>query len=251
MRTFFRKKHKAIDICAVSLLFLSLCLSIISSNMTGNEAESVIAETETAQVQRIQTIVIDAGHGGEDGGAVSGSGVVESEINLAIALKLDAMLALLGVDTVMTRTEDISIYSEGSETLRQKKSSDLKNRVELINGQEAGFLVSIHQNKFTSGKYSGAQVFYSARDALGAEISVYAQENLRLVLNPENKRQSAVISDSIYLMKNINCSGILVECGFLSNTAELELLQDPDYQMDIAKALAATLLYRLDIDTGF
>lgn len=237
MNKFFQKRFRQsiLAVCVSLLLISAVAICILPGRKQGVEA---VAYPSGKAV----TIVIDPGHGGEDGGAVSKSGVKESNINLDIALKLEAVLNLYGVDTLMTRTEDISIYSDDAGTLRQKKRSDLKNRTELINSVENPFLVSIHQNSYTSSRYSGAQVFFSAKDPQGAEIAVYAQENLRLALNPDNKRQAAVISDSVYIMKNINCSGILVECGFMSNAREAELLQEPEYQLDIAKSIAATLL---------
>lgn len=191
---------------------------------------------------RASTVVIDAGHGGEDGGAVSPAGNVESMVNLGIAKRLDQLLGLFGVDVVMLRTEDISLHDPTAETLRQKKVSDLKNRVAAINAIPNASLISIHQNTYAgSSKYHGAQVFYTNPD-LTLPFARYAQETLRAALDPANERSATKISDSVYLMKNISCRAILVECGFLSNPTEDALLQTDGYQTKIAAALAGAYL---------
>lgn len=187
-------------------------------------------------------VIIDAGHGGEDGGAISRAGTVESAINLAIASRLDTILGLYGVDVKMLRTEDISLHDASAESLRQKKSSDLHNRVSIIEGIPNPTLISIHQNSFSGGsKHHGAQVFYgSEKDSL--PFAQFVQEKLRLSLDPENHRQTAKIPDTVYLMNHITCRAILVECGFLSNPVEDALLQTAGYQKKIAAALAGSYL---------
>ncbi|MGI6497680.1 MAG: N-acetylmuramoyl-L-alanine amidase [Oscillospiraceae bacterium] len=188
-------------------------------------------------------VIIDAGHGGEDGGAVSPSGTVESGINLSIACKLDDLLHFYGVPTVMVRREDISLHDTSADTIREKKRSDLKRRVQLVNETENGVLISIHQNIYSSSKLAGAQVFY-ADEASSLEWAVQTQECLRQTLNPKNKRQAAKIPDSIYLMKHCTRPAILIECGFLSNAKEESQLLQDTYQTKIAAALAAsTLVY--------
>ena len=184
------------------------------------------------------TVVIDAGHGGEDGGAVSPSGTVESNLNLAIACKLDDLLHLYGVPTVMLRREDCSLHDDSASTLREKKRSDLKNRVQRINETENGVLISIHQNIYSDSSQSGAQVFYAQEDS-SLEWATQTQEALRMVLNPNNQRTAAKISDSIYLMKHVTRPAILIECGFLSNREEEQKLLSDGYQTKIAMAIAA------------
>ena len=188
-----------------------------------------------------EAVILDAGHGGEDGGAVSPSGAEESGLNLAIVLRLDQMLGLYGVNTVLLRTEDVSLHDSDAETLREKKVSDLHNRVERIESIEGGTLISIHQNTYPAEKYHGAQVFY-ADEASSLPLAQRAQELLKEVLDPTNQRVAARISDSVYLMNHITCPAILVECGFLSNPEEERLLQDGGYQTKIAGALAGAYL---------
>lgn len=182
------------------------------------------------------TVVIDAGHGGEDGGASSARGVKESGINLEIAGRLEQILALSGVCTQMIRNEDVAVYSGNPRTIAQKKVSDLKNRVEMVNGTENALLVSVHQNYFPESRYHGAQVFYAATD--GSQLlAKRVQEILRAEIDPKNRRECKK-SNAIYLMEHIDCTGILVECGFLSNPAEAEALQNPTYQTKLAAAIA-------------
>lgn len=188
-----------------------------------------------------ETVVIDAGHGGEDGGAVSVSGAIESQINLAIALRLDAILGLYGVNTVLLRDSDVSLHDPDAQTLRQKKVSDLHNRVAEIEALENPIVISIHQNTYTSSQYHGAQVFY-ANGELSLPFAQITQTVLKQALDPSNERQPTAIPESVYLMNHISCKAILVECGFLSNPQEDALLQSPGYQTKLAAALAGAFL---------
>lgn len=190
-----------------------------------------------------EALVLDAGHGGEDGGAVSLTGVPESGINLAITLKLDQLLGLYGVTPVLLRSEDCSLHDQSAQTVKARKASDLRNRVSMVESVENATLISIHQNTFPDAKYHGAQVFYSNPD-LSLPLAVLTQDLLRQTLDPSNHRTTAQISDAVYLMKHITCRAILVECGFLSNPEEERLLQTDAYQTKISAALAAAWLRR-------
>lgn len=187
------------------------------------------------------TVVIDAGHGGEDGGAVSITGAIESQLNLAIALRLDEILGLYGVNTLLLRNSDTSLHDPEANTLREKKVSDLHNRVSMIEGLDDPIVISIHQNTFSDSKYYGAQVFY-ANGALSLPLAQITQETLRQTLDPQNTRQPTEIPSTVYLMNHISCRAILVECGFLSNPQEDSLLQTPGYQTKTAAALACSYL---------
>ena len=186
-------------------------------------------------------LVLDAGHGGEDGGAVSLTGVPESQINLAIVQKLDLLLGLWGQSPVVLRQEDISLHDPSAETLREKKASDLKNRVAMVEGTENGVLLSIHQNMFTDAKYHGAQVFYAPTQG-SQEFAVHTQEVLRQAVDQTNERQAKPIPDTVYLMNHITRPAILVECGFLSNPEEEGKLRSEGYQLQLAAALAGAWL---------
>lgn len=181
-------------------------------------------------------IVIDAGHGAPDGGATGISGVKEDKVNLEISRRLNALLALVGCDAVMTRTGGDCIATQG-DTIRQKKQSDLRNRAELVNSQASAVLVSIHQNHFPDGGYSGPQVFWTG----GAEdLAEKLQTALTNALSPGSRR-SIKRAAGVYLMEHIEHPGILVECGFLSNPEEEQKLASPEYQKRIAAVLAAIL----------
>lgn len=184
-------------------------------------------------------VVIDAGHGGEDGGAVSSGGVPESGINLQIAKDLEWLFLFLGQPTAMTRSGEGAVYSPEASTLREKKVSDLQNRVALINALDDAFVISIHQNSLpTHPKVHGAQVFYNtvlpAASAAGA-----VQEALNQAINTDKPRTVSAINSSIYLMKESRHPAILVECGFMSNPRESEILQDAAYQMRLTTAIVA------------
>ena len=188
------------------------------------------------------TVVIDPGHGGEDGGAVSVDGVAESHINLAVSKQLRDLLRFAGVETVMTREEDVTICDEGLGSVRERKASDIRNRVAVVNGTENAVLLSIHQNSLPSSTVThGAQVFWNSRDG-ARELAQSVQDALNTAVNAGNEKKTKAIPATIYLMKNIHAPGILVECGFLSNREETALLQQPAYQIRLAAAITAGCL---------
>lgn len=218
------------------LICLLLCAAAIVSALGLSKTGSALQAALTYEPP--VTVVIDAGHGGEDGGAISVTGVHESKLNLEIALRLNDLLHLFGVRTSMIRTEDISVYTEGS-TIAQKKVSDIHRRVELVRQTEKPLLVSIHQNRFQESKYRGAQVFYAKTDG-SRVLAERLQEQLAAQVDPNNHRACKQARD-IYLMEHVSCTAVLVECGFLSNPAEEALLRDADYQKKLAAAVACTI----------
>ena len=221
------------SIMFVYILVVSIFLGIAC---IGSEVTSVLAER--IPLKRKNVFVIDAGHGGEDGGAISCTGKPESGYNLEISLILRDLLHLLGFHTQMIRTEDCSVYTEGH-TLAEKKISDLKNRVKMVNQQENAILVSIHQNMFSDSRYHGAQVFYGP-EGEGKALAEALQKNFCQTINPGSSRKIKK-ADGIYLMEHIDCTGILVECGFLSNSEEEALLRTEAYRHKICCVIAGTL----------
>ena len=189
-------------------------------------------------IVRYQTIVIDAGHGGEDGGAVSCTGVPESRINLEIALRLRDLCHLLGYNTCMIRTEDISVYTEGN-TLAAKKASDLRQRVRIVNSTNRGVLISVHQNTFSDNRYDGAQVFYAPTEG-SKELADLLQSNLIISLN-QNSHRNSKPANNVFLMQHIERTGVLIECGFLSNPEEEARLRDASYQKKLCCVIASSL----------
>ena len=186
-------------------------------------------------------LIIDAGHGGEDGGAVASDGTKESELNLSVALKTDAICNLLGYKTIMTRRSEELDYPDSAGTIRAKKIADQKMRVDLINGTPNAVLLSIHQNIYPSPTPCGSQALYGKFNGseLFAEL-IYL--NAAQYIDPKNTRNSTGISDDIYLMKKAECPAVLIECGFLSNQEELKKLKSQEYQTKLAAVFAASYI---------
>lgn len=197
----------------------------------------------SASVQSSSCVwIIDAGHGGEDGGAVAADGTKESEINLAVARRVEALLRFLGERTRMTRTTDASIHSPEASSLRQKKRSDLENRVAIVNETQNAVLVSIHQNSLPSSRQThGAQVFFG-RVEPGELFAESIQKALNISCNAGNEKSKKMIDASIFLLKNVTAPAILIECGFLSNAEETQLLKTEAYQQKLAVTIAAGLM---------
>lgn len=195
------------------------------------------AVTEVFQMQMIRNspcIIIDPGHGGEDGGAVSCTGVCESEINLQISQRINMLFQLLGFRTKLLRDSNCALYTTG-DTIRAKKISDLKERVRLVNETDAGILLSIHQNTFTDPKYYGAQVFY----ANGCQNFAEFMQNAFLQSIQSESNRKAKKGTGIYVLDHITRPGILIECGFLSNPIEEEKLRNAEYQEKLAEVITA------------
>lgn len=191
-----------------------------------------------AALPTMETIILDAGHGGADGGAVAADGTAESGINLAVALRLRDVFALLGCETIMTRTDEGSLADADSETLRQQKVSDTKNRVALINSVTNSRLISIHQNTLAGHpEVHGAQVFFGKVEG-SSERAAAVQQTLNKVINIGNEKTAKPIGSDVYIMSHAQCPAILVECGFLSNEAEAAQLMKEEYQKVLALSIA-------------
>lgn len=215
--------------------FAAFSLAILL--LTVQNAKSTTAFSPRSSGGRV--VIIDAGHGGEDGGAVSADGIPESHINLAIAKRAESLLLFLGQETLMTRTGEEAVYSDDAATLREKKVSDLKNRVAMINEQKEAVLLSIHQNSLPAHpNVHGAQVFYNTI-APGQKMAESVQLVLNEQINSGNEKAAKPIDGSVYLMKNSQAPSILMECGFMSNGNEVQLLQQTDYQLRLAACIVA------------
>ncbi len=188
------------------------------------------------------TVIIDAGHGGEDGGAVGIGGILEKDINLGISEKLNDILGLYGVNSKMTRSQDISLHSDGSEKQKKRKLSDAQNRVKQISETPGAILISIHQNSFPQESCHGAQVFFGKNNILSKSLAKNVLLSLNTGLDNGNSREIKKAEDRIYLIKNVNCPAILVECGFLTNKSEAELLMTDAYRLKISACIASGYL---------
>lgn len=223
-------------------VFLGLSICIIS---VANGIQTNISKTTSGYATIIHPLIIDAGHGGADGGAVGADGTPESHINLQIADRLNLLGKLCGISTVMTRsTEDIS-YPVEAKTIAEKKIADQKARLRLIQDYPNGILYSIHQNSFPSKTVSGNQVLYGHTES-SQMIGILLQNQLNDVLQSESKRVAAEISNDIYLMKHCQCTAVLIECGFISNPNECKLLQSAEYQKTLATIMLGVYLQYLD-----
>lgn len=232
MIVLMRKRTLALAGLAVILAATALSVWLIQPDKQAISPEKIAAQT---------TVILDAGHGGEDGGAVSAAGAPESSINLQIVKKMELLLIFVGENAVLTREGEEAIYSPDAETLREKKVSDLNNRVKLVNETPGSFLISIHQNSLPKTRVRGAQAFYNTVSP-AQKVAVSVQQALNSAVNPGNAKAAKQIDDAIYLMKNINSPGILVECGFMSNAAEAELLQTDGHQMRLSAAIVSGYL---------
>ena len=216
---------------------LLACSIILSSSI-------VYKKQKTVRVDNINTakppiVIVDAGHGGFDGGATAKDGTIEKDINLKIARYVSEYLNLLGFDTILTRDKDISLEDESELSIKSRKTSDIHNRMKIMEQTENALFVSIHQNHYSVEKYSGLQVFYSPN--FSEESSALAQsiqETIIKTLQPDNKRQNKKCGDSVYLIFNAVKPAVLVECGFLSNVEETNLLKTDDYQRKIAYCIS-------------
>lgn len=207
---------------------------------------SVAIETSISQ-NTFPTIVIDAGHGGEDGGAVAYDGTNEKDINLKIAQQLNLLFKNSGFKTVMTRNSDIAIYDKGCETIKEKKVSDMHNRLEIFNNDVNSIVISIHQNKFEQEKYSGTQIFYSVNNPDSEVLAESIRLSVIGMLQPDNNRENKSATKSIYLLHNCKKPSVIVECGFISNKAELAKLKTEEYQNEMAFSIYCGCLEYINV----
>lgn len=217
--------RKLTVIFLILLIVLSGCISLLKTPENINSS---------AGVKSAQTIILDAGHGGFDGGAVASDGTVEKDINLEIALILADFLRSGGYEVILTRETDVSTDDVETDKIATRKKSDLKNRLELMNDYPQAIFVSIHLNKFTTSSASGAQIFYSGKSENSKKLGDEIQKQIVSLLQPYNTRVSKQATSSTYILYNATLPAVLVECGFLSNKAELEKLKDKDYQVQMA-----------------
>lgn len=223
---------------SIALLPFYLLVGILFIGIAQGGSYAVTAIRENKPIERKHIVIIDAGHGGIDGGATSCTGVLESTLNLEISLRLNDLLRFLGYETVMIRTTDTSIYTQGN-TIASQKVSDLKERVRICNETEDAILISIHQNTFSDSRYSGAQVFYPPTDR-SRELATEMQTALVMTLNPGSNRKCKR-ADGVYLMERIACTGVLIECGFLSNPQEEAKIRSEAYQKELCCVFSSVL----------
>ena len=222
----------------LSAAIILLCLSVFLFLML-RSTRRITLET-AAPVRTLPPVLIDPGHGGEDGGAVSGD-VLEKHINLAVSHDVADLLRLCGYTVSMTRDTDDALTSEG-EDVHKRKYNDMKMRLDLYNATPDNVVVSIHQNKFDAAASHGAQVFYSPNHPNSAVLAEALRKSVTGMLQPDNTRTCKTAGKEIFLLKNARVPAVIVECGFISNRQERELLVTDDYQKQLALAIAAGLM---------
>lgn len=228
-------KKSIIAIITAFLIILSAMLYLtFMANFSAAEASSMPITQKT--------VIVDAGHGGDDGGAIGIDGTVEKDINLDIALKLEKILKFYGFNVIMTRTQDVMTCDDGLDSLRKRKISDIHNRFELMRKNPDAIFISVHQNKFEDSSQHGTQVFYSGNDERSKELAEAIQTSVTLTLQRKNDRVVKKSSSGIYLLYHAKIPAVLVECGFISNSDEVKKLKDESYRMKLAILIADGLL---------
>lgn len=217
----------------VAVLIICLVFSVIAGNMP-----YYIFDLNTS-ADHIQYI-LDAGHGIPDGGAVGVDGTTEQELNLAITLMLSEKLDQSGIAHILTRSDENSIYSEG-ETIHAKKVSDVRNRIAIADENAAVPLISIHMNSYPNNSVHGIQVFYNDGNAGSKELADALQAAFNTALQPDNAKTVKTISKNVYLFSHISNPAVLIECGFVSNSEELNKLKTEEYQSQLAQIIADVL----------
>lgn len=196
--------------------------------------ENAIFTSVIKQPYEPPVIILDAGHGGMDGGCVSVNNVPEKGINLNILLNLRCLLQVFGYNVEVTRDTDRSIHDDGIEGIANQKSSDMDNRLELFNKYDNAVCISIHQNQFTDSSYSGAQMFYSNEVKGSSSLAQSIQDSFVSLLQPDNKREIKLCGKELFLCYYCKNPTVMVECGFLSNPDEAALLETEEYQQKVA-----------------
>ena len=195
------------------------------------------------------TVIIDAGHGGEDGGTVGVNGALEKELNLSVAKELAGLLSEAGVEVILTRNDDRLLYREEENIKGHRKEYDLKNRLEVAKGHPGAIFISIHMNSFQEARYHGLQVYYAKTE--GSQCLAEAiQASVKERLQPENKRRVQKASSSIYLLENAVGCAVLVECGFLSNPEECARLTEKDYQTQLCFSVFCGIMKYIEESSG-
>lgn len=221
----------------ITVTALILCVCLISM-ISISEKQYIFT---SAKADDLPQIILDAGHGGFDGGAVASDGTVEKDINLNITLTVASFLKQNGFEVILTRENDVSTDDVETKKIATRKKSDLKNRLDLMKDYSDAVFVSVHLNKFTTSAASGSQVFYSKSEK-SKLLGDCIQKSIVSLIQPENTRVNKQTTSSTYLLYNATIPTVLVECGFLSNKAELEKLKTKDYQNKMAFCIYCGIL---------
>lgn len=228
-------------ICATVITCIAFALAFALSRAVEKRATSAVSSPSYCG----RVIVIDAGHGGEDGGAVASDGTLEKDLNFEVARLIKALCDLNGTQAIMTREDDSLLYDRYGDLesyTGHKKEYDLKNRVRIASELENPVFISIHMNKFNQEKYSGVQIYYSKNNPASQMLARSIQNMTRQYLQPTNKRAIKQADSSIFVLDKLECPSVLIECGFLSNQNELELLKTSEHQSGLALTIFLSVI---------
>lgn len=230
----------------ISILLLSLLIApVLCAIINQLDRQQYVAANGSGGGISTDILIIDPGHGGEDGGAVSPDGLVESGINMDISMRVNELCGFFGVRSVMTRESERIEYPSELGSTAARKRWDTQRRVETINSYENAVLLSIHQNNYPDSRPRGPQAFYGRGEG-SRELAETIHNNLTAALLPDSRRVAAPVPKEVYIMSKSNCTAVLIECGFLSNPIESTLLKSSEHKSRIAAVLMASYLQYLE-----
>ena len=230
------------SLAPIAILAIIVIISIILSLSLKSENDPYVDSSAVPeQVNTVKTVIIDAGHGGEDCGAIGKTGVYEKDLNMQISLKLGEYLSAAGYSVVYTREDDRLLYTEEQNIKGMRKIYDLKNRVEIANSYNSALLVSIHMNSYGAESCSGLQVYYAEGNDSSVSLANKVQESVVNTLQPNNKRKIKE-GNGIYLLENSINPCILIECGFISNYDECKKLSEKEYQKELCFSILCGII---------
>lgn len=234
-----RRAKKVVSFVFVLAMAVAFTLGVLF--ITDTYAYPAISNAANDPSAKIETVIIDPGHGGEDCGAIGAGGVYEKDLNLAVAEEMKRILEERGYKVVMTRTEDKMLYSESENIKGMRKLSDLKNRCKMAAEYENAVFVSIHMNSFGDSRYSGLQVYHADGDDKSRALAQSIQSEVKSEVQPENSR-AVKNGKNLYLLDNCAHTAVIVECGFLSNPEECKKLSDKEYQNRLSLAIVCGII---------
>ena len=223
---------------SVFFLLFSLFITATITALLFIKCNFLQAKDKKVSAENTITVVLDAGHGGEDGGAIGGKTVYEKELNLSIALKIGEKLSAKGINVAYTRTEDVLLYDRNVDYTNRKKALDLAARVKFAQSVENCVFVSVHMNSFPQSQYKGFQIYYSKKNPASRVLANEIQSAVKSELQPWNERKITEATSKIFLLDRLDCPAILIECGFLSNPEERRLLTTEIYQNQLSEIIS-------------
>lgn len=224
------------------LLVLSILFAILFGIAEKTRTKNDVDAVNKTHASPLPTIILDAGHGGEDGGASSQSGLLEKDLNLSLVLTMRDILVASGFDVILTRDTDTLLYDRNADFQGQKKKLDMAARLKIANETPNAVFVSIHMNTYPHPSCQGVQVWYSENNEDSFALAKSIQSTTQELLQNENDRTVKRSGSSIYLLRKLECPAVLVECGFLSSPEEAALLGDENYRQQLALTLCMGIL---------